>query len=275
MKKILIPIDFSENAHKALLAAKIIASRTGAELTIMHTSENDDTSIAIPATESTIEMFGAMENSYKHQLEEYVAGAQSEGYKVTGVWESTGIHTAILRQATEINADLIVVGRTGHGTFIDKLIGSSSTGVALDAYCPVLVVPPQATVTAFGNIVYATQFDPEEKEIIDEVKALANRLGAKLSILKINPLRQTDQEVNETDMLRILRDLDIAGTEVVVKQDINVIEGINRHCYQENVDLLIVSTRERGFFEQYLTNPSVTKRLVLETNMPLLVYHIR
>lgn len=275
MKTILVPIDFSKNSQKVLKAAKLISDETGAELAIMHTSKSADTGIAMPITESTLEMFNELENSYKQQLDEYVAGVQSGGYQAYGIWESDTVQTAILRQANQINADLIVVGRTGQGTFIDKLIGSSSAGVALEAQCPVLVIPPQATVKEFGHIIYATRFDPRETEILYQVKTLTEQLGAKLSLVNINPLHQLWSHTNEQQMLRTVQELEIADIEVVIVQDINFIEGISRYCYQEGADLLIVSTRQRGFLEQYITNPSITKRLIVETPLPLLVYHFR
>ena len=275
MKNILIPIDFSENSQKALKAAKKIADQTGAELAIMHTSQSENTGIAMPVTASTLVMFNELENSYKQQLDEYVAGAQSEGYQVKGIWESNAIQTAILRQATNINADLIVVGRTGQGTFIDKLIGSSSTGVALEASCPVLVVPPQATLRGFKNIIYATQFDPQETDILHQIKVLTKRLGAKLSLVKINSFDEPESQADQAHMHRTIQELDMADMDVFIVEDVSFIEGINKFCDQQGADLLIVSNRERYFLQQYLTNPSMTKRLVVETHLPLLVYHIR
>jgi nucleotide-binding universal stress UspA family protein len=275
MKKILIPIDFSENSQKALKAAKTIAVKTGAELAIMHTSQSENTGIAMPMTESTLVMFDELENSYKQQLDEYVAGAQSEGYQVKGIWESNAIQTAILRQATNINADLIVVGRTGQGTFIDKLLGSSSTGVALEASCPVLVVPPQATLSGFKNIIYATQFDPQETDILHQIKVLTEQLGAKLSLVKINSFHEPESHADQAHMFRTIQELDMADVDLVIVEDVSFIEGINKFCDRQGADLLIVSNRERHFLQQYLTNPSMTKRLVVETHLPLLVYHIR
>ncbi|SKB42734.1 universal stress protein [Dyadobacter psychrophilus] len=275
MKKILIPIDFSENSQKALKAAKTIAVKTGAELDIMHTSQSENTGVAMPMTESMLVMFDELENSYKQQLDEYVAGAQSEGYQVKGIWESNAIQTSILRQATNISADLIVVGRTGQGTFIDKLLGSSSTGVALEASCPVLVVPPQATLSGFKNIIYATQFDPQETDILHQIKVLTEQLGAKLILVKVNSFHEPESHANQAHMFRTIQELDMADVDVVIVEDVSFIEGINKFCDRQGADLLIVSNRERHFLQQYLTNPSMTKRLVVETHLPLLVYHIR
>ena len=47
----------------------------------------------------------------------------------------------IVRKATEIDADLIVVGSHGHGAMYQLLVGSVSEAVLRQSEIPVLVVP--------------------------------------------------------------------------------------------------------------------------------------
>lgn len=275
MKKILLPIDFSENAQKAIIAAKIIASKTGAELAILHTYQPYVADISIPVTVSSLPLYEELENSYKQHLDEYVFAAQAEGFAAESIWESDGIHSAVLRQANEINADLIVVGRTGKGSFMDKLIGSAATGIALDAPCPVLIVPSEVTTTEFKQVVYATQLEYEEIDILKQVKKLTDQLGARLMLVKISSLEQPNIQADSQYIEQITTELNIPASDIVVRNGENVLDEIENYCDEAKVDLLIVSTRERGFLEQFIINPSMTKKLVVETHVPLLVYHIK
>jgi nucleotide-binding universal stress UspA family protein len=43
-------------------------------------------------------------------------------------------------------ADLVVIGRRGHGALTEFLLGSTSHQVADHARCPVVIVPPEAAV---------------------------------------------------------------------------------------------------------------------------------
>ncbi|CAG5002499.1 hypothetical protein DYBT9275_02906 [Dyadobacter sp. CECT 9275] len=275
MKKILVPIDFSENAQKAIKAAETIASKTGAALSILHTYQPYVADISIPATVSSLPVYEELENSYKQQLDEYVAEAQALGYQAEAVWESDGIHTAILRQAKNTNADLIVLGRTGKGSFMDKLIGSAATGIATDAPCPVLVIPPDAATTDFKQVVYATQLEYEETDILRQVIQLAELLGAKLTFIKISSLEQPNIQPDNQYIEQMTAEFNIPASDIVIRTGGGVLDGIENYCKEVNADLLIVSTRERGFWEQFIINPSVTRKLVVETHVPLLVYHMK
>jgi nucleotide-binding universal stress UspA family protein len=275
MKNILVPIDFSDNAEKALAVAKSIANKTGANLTIMHAFQPYISDASIPLTLSSLPVYDEAEETYRERLDNYVDAATNEGYLAVGMWETGGTHSAILRQAKETNADLIIVGRTGKGGFIDKLIGSSATAIALDAKCPVLVVPPQLKTAEFGNVVYATQLEYEELDILRDVLDLVKQLGARLNFVKINSSEQPDIQSDRQFIEQITSELGIPASDIVIRKSGHVLEGIEAYCDETKADLLVVSTRERGFLERLIINPSLTKKLVTDTHIPLLVYHLK
>ena len=47
----------------------------------------------------------------------------------------------IVREASQSEADFIVVGSHGHSSFYEILVGSTTHGIMRRAHCPVLVVP--------------------------------------------------------------------------------------------------------------------------------------
>ncbi len=272
MKKILIPIDFSENTEKVISAAKRIASRTGAELAILHEYQPyvEDISILVPINKPA---YQELENSHRQKLEQYVSQARKEGFQTEGIWESKSIHSGILKYAREFNADLIVVGRSGDGGFLNRLLGNYTTGIALDAPCPVLVIPSEVIASEFKQVVYATQLEYEEIDILHEVKRLTDQLGARLTLVKISSFEQPDIQSDNQYIEQIKAALDLPFSDIIVHKGSSVLGGIEAYCDQVKADLLIVSTRERGFLEQFIINPSVTGKLVVETHLPLL--HIK
>lgn len=275
MKTILVPIDFSENAGRAIDAAKLIASKTDAELVFLHAYQPYITDVSLPVTMSSLPIYKEQEEGFKSLLEEQVELAKQQGFSAQSIWEADGIHDAVIRNAEELVADLIVVGRTGKGGFMDKLIGSSATNIALDAPCPVLVIPPQIDHLDIKRVVYATQLEFEEMSNLRDVAELTRQLGANLSLIKISSLEQPNIQPDHQYISQISKGLNIAEGDIVVREGGGVEEGIIGFCQEVSADLLVVSTRERGFLERLIINPSITKKLVVETPVPLLVHHIR
>ena len=282
MNKILIPIDFSENADRALSAAKLMADKENTELIILHAYQPyiPDVSVmpgsVLPGIGSPDYSYVGVdiENNFRHQLDEYVAKIEAEGYKTKAIWAVSGIQSAVEDAVAENKPDMIVTGRTGTGGFLDKLIGSSATHIALHSPCPVLIIPPQAEPKRFSKVVYATQLEYSENDILKEVYVLMNHLGSNLTLLKVNADHQPNIQSDNQYLGEIKAEFPQSIDAIVYRDDKSVLDGIEAYCDEVKADLLVMSTRERSFIEEFLINPSVTRKLVVDTHVPLLIYHL-
>jgi len=283
MNRILIPIDFSENAERALAAAKIIADKEKTELLILHAYQPyiPDVSVmpgsVLPGIGSPDYSYigDDLEANFRHQLDGYVSKVNEEGYKAEAIWSVGGVQSAVEDAIKEYSPNLVITGRTGTGGFLDKLIGSSATHIAMHSPCPVMIIPPQTEPKKFNKVVYATQFEYAENDILREVFILMNHLGSKLTLLKVNADSQPDIQPDNQYLNDIKAEFIIGEQEVVYRNADSVLDGIENYCDEVKADLLIMSTRERSFIEEFLINPSVTKKLVVDTHVPLLIYHLR
>ncbi|MCF0073213.1 universal stress protein [Dyadobacter sp. CY261] len=283
MRSILIAIDFSENAERALAAAKIIAEKNVTELLILHAYQpyiadvNVTPGNVMPGIGGSdfLTMTTELEGEFHKRLDGYVADLAAEGFNAKAIWALGSVQSAIEEAINDHVPDMIVIGRTGTGGFLDKLIGSSATQIALNSPCPVLVVPPQVELSQFKNVVYATQFEYEENNILREVFVLMNHLGAKLTLLKIKSDSQPDVQPDNQYIAEIKSHFTIANEQIVIRENRHILDGIEAYCDEVKADLLIMSTRERSFIEEYLINPSITRKLVVDTHVPLLVFHLK
>jgi nucleotide-binding universal stress UspA family protein len=283
MKRILIPIDFSENADRALAAAKIMADKDSTELLILHAYQpyiadvNVMPGNVLPGIGSPdfLSMSVELEDEFRKRLESYSDNLADDGFKVTTIWSAGGVQSAVEEAIKEHNPDLIVMGRTGTGGFLDKLIGSSATSIALHSPCPVMIIPPQSDPKKFSKVVYATQFEYEENDILREVFVLMNHLGSRLQLLKIQADTQPDIQPDNQYIKQIKSEFAITDEDIVIRKSRYVLDGIEEYCDETNADLLIMSSRERSFIEEFLINPSITKKLVIDTHVPLLVFHLK
>ncbi len=142
IKRILVAVDGSENATRAVKVASTVAKDNNAKLTILHV-------ITIPAVVYSGDVafpLNKIEVEARRQGEKYVESAESTAWQA-GVKAETEIIESIdspVRGITDYSEknmiDLIVVGTRGLGGFKRLLLGSVASGVVHYAHCSVLVV---------------------------------------------------------------------------------------------------------------------------------------
>jgi nucleotide-binding universal stress UspA family protein len=160
MKRILVPIDFSDVTAPAIDLAREQAKAFHAEIYLVHVKEISAApapgaldyglagmselapmaGVPIPGFEPTPETT-AEDEGQKSKLAKWEEELAQDGIKVR-IFEPTGIVAGeILNQADELNADLIIMGTHGHGAMYNLLVGSVTKGVLKHSTRPVLLVP--------------------------------------------------------------------------------------------------------------------------------------
>jgi nucleotide-binding universal stress UspA family protein len=148
-KRILVPVDGSENSARAANVAIEYARKFEAELFVLH-------AIAIPAHTLALvegnmeglessemrEYFALARRKAKTIVDEVVKSAEAKNVKATGIIHeySFSVVETIVDQAAKYNVDLIVIGTRGLTGFKKLLVGSVSSGVVNHAHCSVLIV---------------------------------------------------------------------------------------------------------------------------------------
>jgi nucleotide-binding universal stress UspA family protein len=160
MKRILVPIDFSDVTPPMLDLARQLAKAFDAEINLVHVKEL--TAAAAPGTlgyslagmpelapMSGVPLPGfqpmpqavSEDQGQKLKLVRWQEEITQDGIKVS-LHEPTGaVAEEILDQAEELNADLIVMGMHGHGAMYNLLVGSVTKAVLKHSTRPVLLVP--------------------------------------------------------------------------------------------------------------------------------------
>jgi len=160
MKRLLVPIDFSDATPRVIHLAQQLAKALDAEIHLLHVREL--TAAATPGTlgyglagmPELARMSGVPVPGFdpmtqpisetgdqKSKLTRWQNEVAQAGIKVT-LHEPTGaVADEILDQADAVDADFIVMGTHGHGAMYHLLVGSAAKGVLKHATRPVLLVP--------------------------------------------------------------------------------------------------------------------------------------
>ena len=135
LKRMLVPVDFSEHAADAVRVAASMSRLTGdTECLALHVYSNE---AVITYEEHDPVLLGQKEDTF----EQFIASVDCRGVTVTPIFEeATNVAHAIHRVAEEQNVDLKVMATRGRSRSTTILLGSVTEGVIIEARTPVLVV---------------------------------------------------------------------------------------------------------------------------------------
>ncbi len=142
MKKILVPVDFSNATDRTLQAAARLAGALKAELLLLHVAAPEPEFIGYETGPASVRQAVAHQLSSEHkQLQAMQHALESQALQVTALLVQGYTAEKILAEAERLPADLIVMGSHGHGGLHHLLMGSVAEGVVRKARCPVVLVP--------------------------------------------------------------------------------------------------------------------------------------
>lgn len=135
LKKILVPVDFSESAADAMVVATSMARLAGgAECLPLHVYYNE----AILTYEEDDPIARGRE---EEEYQAFASGVDCRDVRLTPIFiESSKVVDTIHRVASEQQVDLKVISTRGRSRSAAILLGSVAEGVIIEAQTPVLVV---------------------------------------------------------------------------------------------------------------------------------------
>lgn len=144
MKTIVAALDFSDATASVLEASVKMAKAFGTTLHLVHVVEPEPSYSAYGFTPEEFPAIHVFQKEARIRAEaalaEKSAGLPGDLKVETALLEGNPLH-ALLHFATEVGADLVVLGSHGHGVMASMLLGSVAEGLVRKAEIPALVVP--------------------------------------------------------------------------------------------------------------------------------------
>lgn len=275
MKTILCPTDFSKSSENAVRYAIELARISKAKILLMHAYETPV--IYTDVTISTVQIdFELLRESALKQLKKLYARLieQVRDLSIELVLQQGLPSARTVEIAIEKKVDLIVMATTATNQLQRFLIGSNASRVLKHAPCKVLLVPPRARYSGLKKLVYATDLSEENLMTANQLSDMASLFKSELIFLNIDNKSLVHDESDITRVThRIRQYVAYPRMKGYVCTDLNVADGITFFLKKEKADCLAMATHHRKFI-QALANPSVTKRVAYQTDIPLLILHL-
>ncbi len=270
MKRILVPIDFSEISLQALkTAVSFIKKQPGSTLTLVHVYEKPLYGISLQFGVDTKEMHKIQEEllAEMHKLGslDFMKGIDARILLLadTAIWEILG-HEKVGPQ------DLVIMGSYGVKGAKEMFVGSNTQKFLRYSNTPVLIIKDEKKDISFKNLVFCSDFTQDAVKNFLSIKELASLFQAKVHLLKvITPVNfqetsETLQAINE-----FVRLSNLSNYEIHIYNSISVERGILNFSQDNQIDVITIETHGRTGIA-HLINGSVTEDLANRSSLPLL-----
>ncbi len=275
MKNILVATDFSKNADKALQHAILLAKAYQSKIYLIHTylpywMEPGVYADAVMMQEALDEQQKSVSAKFTPSIE----ALEEAGIAYETILELNDVTSGIFDAIEEKQIDLLVIGRTGSGGFLDKLIGSNAAHITAKANIPVLAIPNQIEEVKIKQILYATQLEFDETEVLTQVFAMANKLGANVNLVKVEVAFEPDVQPDQQFLAEIKSKFASEKFEIVMVKAGSVTDGILTLAKVQEADLIVLAAHHRNFLSQII-DPSKSKQVILRSPLPILTFQLK
>lgn len=228
---IIHPTDFSEPAQNAFNYAIEIAHTSDANLTVLHASKSS-------YNYGSEQMIGEILNDIPY-ADLRVDTSIELGDTVSGILSTPG--------------DLIVMGTKGKTNLKKTLFGSISSDIMLKSGVPVLLVPDGKTYSGFTRLVFATDYNDRDLEVLDQLTAWAQLFEAEITVLHVT----ANDSLRSRATFRGFKELALEHVEypqidfkLLFEKDFYT--GISAYLHGYEDELLVMSRYKKPFFQSLI-----------------------
>ena len=277
MKRIIVPIDFSEHSEYALEAAANLAEKYGSELFVLHMLELSNailTSNGNSINEEAVFYLKLAEQKFDAFLDK----PYLEGIKVTPIVKHFKVFSEVNDVASEYDANLIVMGSHGASGVKEVLVGSNTEKVVRHSDIPVLVIKHNPILLDFENGVFASDFSDEAITPYINAKKTFDKLGVKMHLVYVNSPDgnfRSSMEIDKKVSLFLKKadgSLDnLSNVHIVC--DYSIEKGILNYANVIGADLIAVATHGRKGLAHFFEG-SISEDIANHSTLPVMTFKI-
>jgi len=283
MKKILVPVDFSDHTDITCSYALELAKAYQAELMLFHTYFDQ-----VILTETTFPDTMSMNTVYNEELIHEMHSQAEENMdklqkKITRRIRKEGIKKVKINTTVvggdiemelrmvcgEYHPDMVIMGARGEGRNVN-VWGRVSTYIIDHANVPVLTVPEIKQFMGFGNVMFATDLSESNETAIQNVIELLSPFKSSIYIVHFLTCKEGEAEKMETLRSRFSEQENKGMIRFdMVDVDDDKKKALDDYVANNGIEIISFQPHKRSFFYSLFTK-NITKKNLFSTNIPLL-----
>jgi nucleotide-binding universal stress UspA family protein len=285
----LFAADFSENSQEAFRVACSLAVDNKTRLIVLHVVEPNWVPLdPVYYGQATVQFQNVgRDKAYHDALARKLCEAYAPNHAIDIAFQTRegDAATEIVKAATEVGSDLIVMGTHGRTGLRSLLAGSVAIAVLRKAPCPVLALRSLEVPRAAEDIrviLHPTDFSGCSAGALRVARLLARDLGARLVILHVatlevlidgSPAVETDPRLYMDALDNVRKRVDGPDLKYPVETRISrgfPADGILQTAEEIGADLVVMGTHGRTGLFRALTG-SVAESVMPKADCPVMV----
>jgi nucleotide-binding universal stress UspA family protein len=272
MNSILVPTDFSSVADNAMNYAISMADYYQLDIILYHVVQMSSPNVT---EQIHLDFIPEVTENAKHKLNEKVKLLKTQFPQISFHTKiEYGLFLESLKKTCEdLGPICMVMGISGNGDGMDKIIGSNALNVMTELKFPLIIAPKYATFKPIENICFACDLkNVLSSTPIVALKAFSKLFNANMHILNIDYNNKNFTPDTQNDLIILNDMLDHIKHEFHFIVDENVQHAIDIFVNNHPIDMLIMLPKKHSFFAS-LFHKSQSKEMAYHSHIPLLALH--
>ncbi|ARV07114.1 universal stress protein [Polaribacter sp. SA4-10] len=274
MKKILIPIDFSENANNAIKYALELFKEEFCKFYFLHAYQEGIYRSDAPISKETInEIIRTVGKESQLNLKLALKKIKNFSPNLKHTYKILSANNILVDEAEKVvdeeNIDIVVMGTRGKTNDKKLTFGSHTLQVLKYVKCPVLAIPENYEFKEPNDILFATDYSMSyQQRELELLSKIATDNKSKIDVLYISDSNYLSlrQEQNKSVIKENLKNTKI---HFIVTNDKNISNEIYNYIRNYEADILVMINRRHSFLENILFQDTVDK-ISLSIDIPFL-----
>ncbi|MEP1095591.1 MAG: universal stress protein [Cyclobacteriaceae bacterium] len=274
MKKILVPIDFSDVSKYAAEFALDLAERSGAEIVFLHSMHfnyfNDfPHAPGLNLQQMITDVQDAVENNMKNFVEEFKTSVNIDT-------EISGLHlqVAVKDIVNEQNIGLVVIGTKGSSGWTEFLVGSNTERIVRWANCPVISIPNKSNFDSIKRILVAIDLAEIQDEFMIKLSKLQKLFSAHMEFLWVRTPHNIENSERVTEEFNeVLKKFGFRDSSFTIAKSVFPADGILQQVSDLKADMVAMATHSRRGISHWLSG-SLTEDTVNHVNVPVWTFKL-
>ena len=168
---------------------------------------------------------------------------------------------------------MVLMGTQGESRLEEILFGSTTVEVMKQSNCPVLAIPPNAEFYGIKKIVYATDLEKKDIEVIEHLCEFARFFDSEVVIFHVfledNMTYQEEADEFNAMLNARVKYPNMKKESVTYARTHDAILDVVK---KDLANMMVMREKDRGIFSR-LFHVDMVKRINYHTNIPLMVYN--